>query len=305
MDEQRPTTRPDDTAEHELPDAKPRAIAVPPPPPRRKLPPKPPPPPPPRREQDTDQQAAPTAAEEKTQVAVAASVVVGESHTDEMARPGLLLGDPGTRPHLGMAAAQLRDLCEAQLSVESDVEREAQLHHALGRLCEGPLADLEGAARHYGEVIGRAPEHVPALRGARRVAAHVEQREHQRGELVPEREAREAHPRRLALGADGERRGPRRGHGGGHGHPRGGGGEIREQRRELLRGVRVVERRGEHDRVLQAPQRVGELGLQGVIQHGSRSPGAGGGGEKRPEGPTRAPAPPRAATACRRGRGRA
>ncbi|MEC7521521.1 MAG: tetratricopeptide repeat protein [Myxococcota bacterium] len=173
MDEQRPTTRPDDTAEHELPDAKPLVIAVPPPPPRRKLPPKPPPPPPPRREQDTDQQAAPTAAEEKTQVAVAASVVVGESHTDEMARPGLLLGDPGTRPHLGMAAAQLRDLCEAQLSVESDVEREAQLHHALGRLSEGPLSDPEGAARHYGEVIGRAPDHVPALRGARRVAAQL------------------------------------------------------------------------------------------------------------------------------------
>lgn len=112
----------------------------------------------------------PVATEEPTQVHVTASVVVGDSHTDEMTRPGLLLGEPGTRPHLGMAAAQLRDLCHAQLAVESQLEREAQLHHALGRLSEGPLQDLEGAAKHYAEVQKRAPDHVPALRGARRVA---------------------------------------------------------------------------------------------------------------------------------------
>ncbi|MEQ9074353.1 MAG: hypothetical protein RLP09_10905, partial [Sandaracinaceae bacterium] len=193
MDEQRPTTRPEDTAEHELPDARPPALQVPPPPsravpppvpppPRRATPrpqvaaskprPSPPPPPPGKnpRERDTDEQSVPSATEEPTQVHVTASVVVGDSHTDEMTRPGLLLGDPGTRPHLGMAAAQLRDLCHAQLAVESELEREAQLHHALGRLSEGPLQDLEGAAKHYAEVQKRAPDHVPALRGARRVA---------------------------------------------------------------------------------------------------------------------------------------
>jgi cellulose synthase operon protein C len=50
-----------------------------------------------------------------------------------------------------------------------DPYRGARLHFEIARLLEVPLGDLDGAAEHYQKAHALWPEHIPTLRGARRV----------------------------------------------------------------------------------------------------------------------------------------
>ncbi|WP_236606281.1 tetratricopeptide repeat protein [Sandaracinus amylolyticus] len=58
---------------------------------------------------------------------------------------------------------------ERELAASSDPLRQARIHYEIGRIAEVQLQDLRRAAAHYQEALSRAPEHVPTLRGARRV----------------------------------------------------------------------------------------------------------------------------------------
>ncbi|MBC7170803.1 MAG: tetratricopeptide repeat protein, partial [Polyangiaceae bacterium] len=68
-----------------------------------------------------------------------------------------------------LQAKELVTACEAELQGEVDDRRKARLHFEIGRLFEGPLRDVRRALTHYQEARKLAPEHVPTLRGARRV----------------------------------------------------------------------------------------------------------------------------------------
>ena len=71
------------------------------------------------------------------------------------------------------SAEQLRDLCESQLDGEKDPERKARLHYELGRLYEVDLDDPAKAAEHYQQALRGTPDHVAAVRGARRMLASL------------------------------------------------------------------------------------------------------------------------------------
>ena len=58
---------------------------------------------------------------------------------------------------------------EKELAETDDERKATRLHFEIARLLEFPLADLRRAAAHYQEVVRRAPNHAPAIRGARRV----------------------------------------------------------------------------------------------------------------------------------------
>jgi tetratricopeptide (TPR) repeat protein len=83
-------------------------------------------------------------------------------------------GEPDTRaaapadPWLAALHAQA-SACEAELATTTDPPRAARLHFEIGRLCESALGDLRRAATHYQEALAKAPDHVGAIRGARRV----------------------------------------------------------------------------------------------------------------------------------------
>ncbi len=69
-------------------------------------------------------------------------------------------------------AAETRALvksAEAELATTTDPLRAARLHFEIARLYESPLRDLRRAVAHYQESHNRAPEHVPTIRGLRRV----------------------------------------------------------------------------------------------------------------------------------------
>lgn len=73
-------------------------------------------------------------------------------------------------------ARQLVDSCIEELELSSrragiEPRRAARLHFEIARLMEAPLGDFEGAAEHYEKAHALWPEHVPTLRGARRVLA--------------------------------------------------------------------------------------------------------------------------------------
>lgn len=70
---------------------------------------------------------------------------------------------------LALDAASLVGLCESELSRASDPADKGRLHFEIARLFEYPLADLQKAATHYREATRLLPEHVPSVRGARRV----------------------------------------------------------------------------------------------------------------------------------------
>lgn len=59
--------------------------------------------------------------------------------------------------------------CEAELRQTEDARRQARLHFEIARLQEAPLGDLRKAVAHYREALDKAPEHLPTLRGTRRV----------------------------------------------------------------------------------------------------------------------------------------
>ncbi len=66
-------------------------------------------------------------------------------------------------------ARQLVELLESQLQRKTERSREARIHYEIARLYESPLRDLEESARHYEHAARMMPEHIPSLRGARRV----------------------------------------------------------------------------------------------------------------------------------------
>ncbi|MCA9604806.1 MAG: tetratricopeptide repeat protein, partial [Myxococcales bacterium] len=68
----------------------------------------------------------------------------------------------------------LRDLCEAQLGASTlPPDRAAQLHYELGRLYELRFAEPAKAAQHYQDALRSRPDHVAAIRGARRTLAEI------------------------------------------------------------------------------------------------------------------------------------
>src|SRR5690606_3301331 len=67
------------------------------------------------------------------------------------------------------AAAELVEQCEAQTARTSDALRKGRLHYECARLLETPLADLTRAGEHYLRARELLPEHLPSIRGARRV----------------------------------------------------------------------------------------------------------------------------------------
>ena len=70
---------------------------------------------------------------------------------------------------LAQEARQLARACESELSTTTDPRRAARLHFEIGRLNESPLRDLRRAVAHYQESFSRSPEHLPTIRGLRRV----------------------------------------------------------------------------------------------------------------------------------------
>jgi len=58
---------------------------------------------------------------------------------------------------------------DLQLSREKDPLRLGRLHYELARLYESPLRDLGNASDHYQKAYALCPDHLPTLRGARRV----------------------------------------------------------------------------------------------------------------------------------------
>lgn len=58
---------------------------------------------------------------------------------------------------------------EEQLKGKQDKLRAGRLHYECARLYESPLGDLPAAAKHYEAAVKQCPEHVPSVRGARRV----------------------------------------------------------------------------------------------------------------------------------------
>ncbi len=66
------------------------------------------------------------------------------------------------------AQRALRKL-DAELARTSDPLRVGRLHFEIGRLYESPLGELASAADHYQKAYATCPDHLPTLRGARRV----------------------------------------------------------------------------------------------------------------------------------------
>src|SRR5439155_5636999 len=58
--------------------------------------------------------------------------------------------------------------CETELATGPDPLRAARLHYEIARAYETASGWLEDAAKHYRESLERAPEYLPAIRGARR-----------------------------------------------------------------------------------------------------------------------------------------
>lgn len=67
------------------------------------------------------------------------------------------------------AAKALIAECEAALKGVQDPAELTRLHFEIARLQEAPLGDLRRAATHYQTALKSSPEHLPVLRGARRV----------------------------------------------------------------------------------------------------------------------------------------
>jgi len=58
---------------------------------------------------------------------------------------------------------------QEELDTQTELFRAARLHYEIARLLEFPLGDLELAQMSYQKSLGLAPEHLPTIRGARRV----------------------------------------------------------------------------------------------------------------------------------------
>ena len=75
---------------------------------------------------------------------------------------------PESSSRVGVARSLLR-LCEEELLQNPDARRAARLHFEAARLLEVPLWDFGAAVEHYEAARKIWPEHVPTLRGLRRV----------------------------------------------------------------------------------------------------------------------------------------
>lgn len=73
------------------------------------------------------------------------------------------------RASLRQNAESLLAVLEEQLKGKNDKARSGRLHYECARLYESPLGDLAAAAKHYEAAVKDCPEHVPSVRGARRV----------------------------------------------------------------------------------------------------------------------------------------
>ena len=89
----------------------------------------------------------------------AASIPPPTSEADE---------DPESSSRAGVARALVR-ACETELQQSPDPRRAARLHFEAARLLEVPLWDFGAAVEHYEASRKLWPEHVPTLRGLRRV----------------------------------------------------------------------------------------------------------------------------------------
>ena len=76
--------------------------------------------------------------------------------------------EPESDSRAGVARKLLRS-CEHELEQNPEPRRAARLHFEAGRLLEVPLWDFGGAAEHYEAARKLWPDHVPTLRGLRRV----------------------------------------------------------------------------------------------------------------------------------------
>jgi tetratricopeptide (TPR) repeat protein len=76
--------------------------------------------------------------------------------------------EPDSGSRAGVARKLLRS-CEQELEQNPEPRRAARLHFEAGRLLEVPLWDFAGAAEHYEAARKLWPEHIPTLRGLRRV----------------------------------------------------------------------------------------------------------------------------------------
>ncbi|MFW6050499.1 MAG: tetratricopeptide repeat protein [Myxococcota bacterium] len=73
-------------------------------------------------------------------------------------------GEEALRAH----ARELIRGCEAELTSDPEPRRAGRLHYEIARLYESALGDDRRASAHYQEALRYVPEHVPAIRGARR-----------------------------------------------------------------------------------------------------------------------------------------
>ena len=78
------------------------------------------------------------------------------------------LGAESIDPRIATAQGLIESL-RAQLERTRDSLRQGRLHYEIARLLESPIADLPEATKHYEQAYQRAPDHVPTLRGMRRL----------------------------------------------------------------------------------------------------------------------------------------
>jgi cellulose synthase operon protein C len=78
------------------------------------------------------------------------------------------VGDKPVEPRVENAR-KLLAIYNAELLRNPEPPRAGRLHYEIARLHESPLADLGAAAEHFQKAYALCPEHVPTLRGARRV----------------------------------------------------------------------------------------------------------------------------------------
>ena len=145
-----------------------RASAPPPPPRRRKSPPAPPGASPPQASPPRSGPGAPPGAKPPRAAPPghhATAPAVRPKATEGVAEPS----PAGYGDDAKGAAAALVAECEQALQRTEDVQELTRLHFEIARLQEAPIGDLRRAATHYQAAAKLSPEHLPVLRGARRV----------------------------------------------------------------------------------------------------------------------------------------
>ena len=144
-----------------------------------------------------------------------------------------------------------------------DVHERQRLHHVRAVVAGQGHVDLEAEV-----TVQRLDRIDHVLLDLGRVAARPQQRQHQRGELVAQRQASETHTAGFACTGDYERRlagvvarGVQRD------LVRQAGDDL-QQRAHVNASLAVVQRRDQRDRLTQHAQVLLQLGLEGVVKHG-------------------------------------